>query len=116
MTSEKVPTELVYDGSGSGMRWGFQIKDREQRHQWFKLGLDPESVLAKSTLAQKYPDTRALPPGYAMTAEKMTTDFLKALKKHTSDIISHKLSSAIVESTSFAFIVTVGGPGRYQSS
>ena len=105
VTSEKVPTELIYENNG--MRWGFQIKDREKRHQWFKLSLDPESVLVESELVRKYPDTKSLPPAYARTPEKMCTDFLRALRKHTHDIISHKLSSSIVETTSFAFIVTV---------
>jgi len=58
----------------------------------------------------KYPDTQALPPAYAVTPEKMTTDFLNALRQHTFDIISHKLTSTIAETTSFAFIITVDSP------
>jgi hypothetical protein len=100
-----VPIELIYENNS--MRWGFQIKEQEQRHQWLKLSLDPESVLVESELIRKYADNKALPPAYAGSPEKMCTDFLKALRQHTHDIIRHKLSSSIVETTSFAFIVTV---------
>jgi hypothetical protein len=100
-----VPTELIYENNS--IRWGFQIKEREQRHQWFKLSLDPESVLVESEPVKRYPDNKALPPAYLGSPEKMCTDFLKAPRQHTHDIISHKLSSSIVETTSFAFIVTV---------
>ena len=113
MTSEKVPTELIYDDDG--IRWGFQLKENELRHKLFKLGLDPESVLTEAELVRNYPDHTTLPPAYAVTPEKMSTDFLKALRKHTYDILSHKLSSVIVETSLFAFIITVSVKSKCSS-
>lgn len=38
-TTDKVSTTMLYDIDGC--RWGCQIQNKEQRYEWFKLGLDP---------------------------------------------------------------------------
>jgi hypothetical protein len=48
-----VPTELTYDEDGR--RWGFQINEDEERHQWFKLDLDPKHDNEVSRLTINYP-------------------------------------------------------------
>lgn len=105
MSIEKVPTELVY--GDDGMRWGFQIKENEKRHRWFKLGLDPETVQTDSKLVRDYPDDTLLPPPYGCTPEKMPTDFLRALRQHVYDAMSTKLSPTAIENSIFVFIVPV---------
>lgn len=41
-SSDKVPTEIVYDvNAPDGLRWGYQIQENTPRHQWFKLYVTP---------------------------------------------------------------------------
>ena len=108
VTSEKVLTQLVYDGED--YRWGFQIKDHERRHQWFKLALEPRDSNEESELARIYPDLKSLPPPYELSAldpEKLVTDYLAALRKHVLLVLTHKLGAEEVATTRFCFIVTV---------
>jgi len=36
-SSEKVPTQIVYDKGPAGIKWGYQIPSMADRYQWFKL-------------------------------------------------------------------------------
>jgi hypothetical protein len=101
-----VPTEIVY--GEDGIRWGFQIKEDEKRHRWFKLGLDPESVQAESKLVRDYPDDKILPPPYGSNPQTMPTDYLRALREHVYAMMSTKLTPTAIKNTNFVFIVTVG--------
>ncbi|KAG8530983.1 uncharacterized protein KY384_004340 [Bacidia gigantensis] len=96
--------EIAYHGSG--FTWGFQIHDAVQRHQWFKLDLDP-SQLEKIGLSQKYPDPLAAPPGYNYSPGKLTTDYMTALRKHAEHMLKHKLPASALSSTPIEWIVTV---------
>jgi Hsp70 protein len=104
-TQEKVPTELIYNGSE--VKWGFQIPEDELRYQWFKLGLDPNQSDSISHLSIEYPDPRALPPGYDHDPVRLTTDFLKCLRKHAYEILKLKLGKGVVDSTPLDFVLTV---------
>lgn len=105
---EKVPTEIKYDHEDANeFRWGFQIKEGEERQKWIKLELDGAETRAACGLASQYPDKDAAPPSYSRTAEQMVTDYLKALCKHTVDILKHKFGEGAVNSTPFRYIVTV---------
>ena len=107
VTSEKVPTQLVYDDAG--YRWGFQIKEYERRHQWFKLAINPRNDEAESELARLYPDLKALPPPYECSAfdpEELITDYLTALRKHFLLILTHKLGTEVFATSRFYFIIT----------
>ncbi|KAF6221406.1 hypothetical protein HO133_002261 [Letharia lupina] len=102
VSSDKVPTEITYDGEN--YRWGFQIKDPEQRHQWFKLALD-SSQARDMDLASQYTDPRACPPPY--DAEKLATDFMTALRQHTVRVLRHNVPESALLSTPIEYIITV---------
>ncbi|KAL8681934.1 MAG: hypothetical protein Q9186_001942 [Xanthomendoza sp. 1 TL-2023] len=105
MTSDKVPTEIQYNDQGC--KWGFQIGDFGQRHQWFKLGLDPTQSRGTSDLAKKFLDPNAAPPAYDHGPEDLTKDYLTALRSHAERVLRHKLPESALESTPVEFIITV---------
>ncbi|KAL8943815.1 MAG: hypothetical protein Q9216_000808 [Gyalolechia sp. 2 TL-2023] len=104
-SSDKCPTEIQY--SEQGFKWGFQISDFGQRHQWFKLALDPSQSRNVSSLALQYPDLNAAPTAYAQSPERLTTDYLTALRCHAEKILRHKLPESALASTPIEFIITV---------
>lgn len=106
-TSEKVPTELSY--VSGARKWGFEIEEGDDRHQWFKLGLDPSQENEVSHLTISYPDPKALPPSYdgAVGAVKLSTEFLSCLREHAVNVLRLKVGNGVVESTPIRFIVTV---------
>ena len=110
ISNEKVPTELQYDGQN--YKWGYQIGEDEQRHQWFKLDLDPTQSRATSELARRFPDPMAAPPGYDTTPEKLVTDYLTALRKHAEQILRYKLPSSAIQAVSIEYIVRLS---RYRA-
>ncbi|MCJ1392989.1 hypothetical protein MMC18_005861 [Xylographa bjoerkii] len=105
ISSDKVPTELRY--GGNSYQWGFQIGDEEQRYQWFKVDLDPSQARGSSELARRYTADKALPPGYDVSAEKLVTDYLTALRKHAENILKHKLPESALKSTLIQYIMTL---------
>lgn len=105
VTQDKVPTEIAYNGNVC--KWGFQIKDGEGRHQWFKMGLDEEQAQQVSQLSLQYPDPHALPPSYSQTSIDISVDFLKALKIHTEAILKSKLGNGVMSTTPIEYIITV---------
>lgn len=96
--------EITYDGEN--YRWGFQIEDSEQRHQWFKLALD-SSQACDMKLAYRYPDPLAYPPPY--DAEKLATDFMTALRQHTVRVLRHNIPESALLSTPIEYIVCTQG-------
>ena len=100
-----INSELRYEGEEC--KWGFQVDDYGLRHQWFKLDLDPSQSRGISDLSRQYPDQHALPPGYNASAEKLCTDYLTSLRKHTEQVLQHKLPSSIIKSTPLEYIITV---------
>ena len=90
--------------SGQEFKWGFQIKNLDQRQQWFKLDLDP-SQLRTTTLASKYLDPRKAPPTYNKDAVKTSTDYLSALRKHAEQILRYQLPKSAMISTPIEYIV-----------
>ena len=104
VTSEKVPTELLYEDGE--VRWGFQIPEREDRYQWFKLELDPDLSLDMSRLSLKYPSSNALPPTYSNSAGQLAIDYLRCLREHVIKILRNKLGDGVVDTTPFEFIIT----------
>ena len=103
MTDESF-SELRYDGHN--YKWGYQIAEDEQRHQWFKLDLDPSQSRGTSELARCFPDPMAAPPGYDVSPEKLVTDYLTALRKHAEHILRYKLPNSALRSVPIEFIVS----------
>ena len=106
-SSDKVPTELRYEDGNGAMKWGFQILESQRRHQLFKLELDESKRYKRTSFAQNLPDPKALPPGYNITAEKLITDYLAALRKHTEQVLRHKIPASAFASTPIEYVVTV---------
>ncbi|MCJ1452970.1 hypothetical protein MMC28_003315 [Mycoblastus sanguinarius] len=101
---EKIPTEIQYDGED--YKWGYQIVDSTQRHQWFKLDLDPSHNRA-TELSANNPDPKAAPPGYNSLEEKYTTDFLTGMRKHAEHILRRTLPQSALNSTPIEYVLTV---------
>ena len=98
-------SEIQYDAQS--YKWGFQIAEFGQRHQWFKLGLDPTNCTsALSALARDFPDPNAAPPDYNHDAEKLVTDYLTALTIHAKQILKYKLPESAIASTPIEFVIT----------
>lgn len=92
---------------GDEYKWGFQIGDYGQRHQWFKLGLDATHCTgASSALARDFPDPNASPPEYNHSPEKLVTDYLTALRKHAEQVLRYKLPESALTSTPIEFVIT----------
>ncbi|MCJ1269841.1 hypothetical protein MMC22_009734 [Lobaria immixta] len=105
ITSDKVPTEVQYDGQD--FKWGFQIRESELRHQWFKLDLDPLQHRGTSNLPAQFPDPAASPPGFDESTERIVTDYLTALRKHAERILRYKLPASALLSTPIEFVITM---------
>ncbi|KAL8938655.1 MAG: hypothetical protein Q9216_003775 [Gyalolechia sp. 2 TL-2023] len=104
-SSDKVPTELEYHVGG--YNWGFQIASNAPRHQWFKLGLDPNQVKAVSSLSQEFPDEKAAVLGVDHSPEKLAEDYLLALRHHMEAILKKNLHSTVVSVTPVEYVITV---------
>ncbi|OBT43288.1 hypothetical protein VE00_06923 [Pseudogymnoascus sp. WSF 3629] len=106
-TSEKVPTRILYDDEEpEGIKWGFQIEPDVESHQWFKLDL--ESKYSPDTaLSTRYPHSNILPPNIHHNAQQLTTDYLKALKKHLMYILELQLGALQAKITPLQFVLTV---------
>lgn len=98
-----MPTEIRYDGQD--YTWGFQIPEHDQRHQWFKLDLDPTQTSLTRGLANAHIDPIAAPPSYHKTAEELCTDYLTALRKHAELVIRNKLPASAFISTPIEYVV-----------
>lgn len=95
--------EIKYDDEG--YKWGYEIAEDDQRHQWFKLDLDPKQ--SRENTLSNYLDSRAAPPGYNLTPEQLATDFMTALREHAEHILKSKLPAAAIDDTPKEFIVSI---------
>ena len=94
---------IAYRGiNGDNSIWGYQIGDLEEKHQWFKLDLDP-SQARDSDLSSRFSDPPAHLPHH--DPEKLTTDFLTALRKHTELVLRETLLESTLRSTPIEYIV-----------
>jgi molecular chaperone DnaK (HSP70) len=91
---------LKYDENS--YRWGFQIKEKEPKHQWFKLGLDPAQERDTSNLAKIYPNTLTLPP-----VDDLVTDYLNALRIHAGNFLQQKFGAMIPRTVQWVYIITI---------
>ena len=92
---------------GQEFKWGFQIRDLDSRHQWFKLGLDPVQSRGSSRLARSFPGPAADLVDSEVSLEKMATDYLTALRKHAEQVLQYKLPPRALQSTPIEFVITV---------
>lgn len=97
--------EIQYDGHD--IKWGFQIGEFGERHQWFKLGLDPSQSWKDSKLDTKFADPMTTPPTSEGETEKLVVDYLTALRKHSEQILRYKLPKSALQSIPLEFVITV---------
>ncbi|KAL8961017.1 MAG: hypothetical protein Q9193_002370 [Seirophora villosa] len=105
VSSAKVPTELQY--TEDGFNWGFQIPHDAQRHQWFKLGLDPKRPRPMSGLASGLPDEKAAPPEHDVPLETLVKDYLSALRQHLESVLAKTLPKSVLMTTPMEYVITV---------
>lgn len=101
--------KYLKNGKSQIPKWGYQIEDTEERHEWFKLDLDPHhgQGLGQSDLARRYPSTTALPTGQGKSTEELVTDYLTALQKHVSQVLQQMLTNAVLQRNPVSYIITV---------
>lgn len=105
VSNAKVPTELQY--TEDGFNWGFQIPHDAQRHQWFKLALDPKRPRPMSGLASALPDEKAAPPEHDVPPQTLVKDYLSALRQHLESVLAKALPKSVLMTTAMEFIITV---------
>ncbi|KAK4241521.1 hypothetical protein C8A03DRAFT_30383 [Achaetomium macrosporum] len=110
---ESVPSVLKYENDDikQSFEWGFQALNQPpgvKRHEWFKLGLDPDlrSRAEASELMVAYPSTTALPPVKPRHCEKLVGDYLRSLKAATDSYFTRALTKRILGSPR-EYIITV---------
>ncbi|KAH6671163.1 hypothetical protein B0J14DRAFT_595465 [Halenospora varia] len=107
-SSEKIPTQILYDGEAPGdFKWGSQIEDDVPRHQWFKLDLESSYNPKDKALANRYPHPNNLPSNVDHNAQQLTTDYLAALKKHLMHMLQLQLGVLQAKTIPLQFILTV---------
>lgn len=109
MTSKKVPSELAfnYDGSTPIPLWGFQIPESMPRLQFIKLAFGPEKKLNLwKNMPIEHADVRRMDYPHHTTPESAVTDYLRALLRHVSEVLKHKVGAAF-ESMTFTYVITV---------
>ncbi|KAL1615853.1 hypothetical protein SLS56_011655 [Neofusicoccum ribis] len=98
------------EGDPTRYLWGAEIQDDDTRYEWFKLDLEsPQRSVEKSNLAAVYPSGVAMPRGY-IPPEKLTVDYLKALREHAVKQLQDTLTRnniLINLSSSIDYVVTI---------
>ncbi|KAB8342848.1 hypothetical protein FH972_022446 [Carpinus fangiana] len=124
ITSDKVPTELSYDGATSkkspanrdddleqeesttldGVRWGFQLRPGEQRLRCFKLFLDRNQRLPHFVSPL---DTASLLKKANRNVMDAVTDYLTLIYRHTMETLTRRYGGAFLSKTRVDFVLTV---------
>lgn len=78
-----------------------------ERHEWFKLGLEPEALFRNSELADEYPNSTAYPRLGEKDSEKLVVDYLSSLKECAEWNLSETWGNQIVQETPLEYIITV---------
>ncbi|OAT11310.1 hypothetical protein BDBG_06827 [Blastomyces gilchristii SLH14081] len=110
VSSQKVPTEIRFDGPGNEQfKWGFQIKHGQERHIWFKLDLDPDNsrVGRLTQLSRTLKDLFVSPPEYQRTTEDIVTAYLTGLRRHAVAHLEKLYGSAVMKDCQLDWIITV---------
>ncbi|EFW98496.1 hsp70-like protein [Grosmannia clavigera kw1407] len=110
ITSDKVPTELMYDlpadaaaGTEPTVRWGFQFKPEEARLRCIKLFLDR---------SQKLPfyvsplETAAQLSRHGKTVVDAAADYLTQVRRHTIDTLGRRYGASFMASTRVGYVLT----------
>ena len=71
------------------------------------MELDPTQRRTAWSLALENPDINAAPHLYDHQPEKLATDYLTALRKHTEQILKFKLPRSVFDTTPIEYVITV---------
>ena len=100
---------MLYDIDGC--RWGCQIQNKEQRYEWFKLGLDPSMQRQESSRAMRYPGETQISMQLWSTNDRCTrkliTDYLKAVHSHVERMLLQNVTEAALRRTEREYVITV---------
>lgn len=83
---------MKYNDDGT-CNWGFQVEKEEIHYEFFKLGPNPFNPVEDATVVRNEFD--ALPSENA----KFVADYLKALYKHSENMLQTSLGESVVKSS-----------------
>lgn len=106
-STEHLHRILKYDNNLNSYRWGFQIRDNEERLEWFKLDLDPSQDRGETGLSRTFPRPPALHRPNNVSSQRLVTDYLKALKNHAEYMLKERLPDVILRATPREYILTI---------
>ncbi|KAF7631415.1 hypothetical protein AFCA_002447 [Aspergillus flavus] len=103
-TSEKTPTEIVYDDNQNTILWGFQAQGEIRAIKYFKLELDPDARSKLEALRSATESTRSFGRTHRTTtgavvgeyevnrdAKALCTDYLKAIYRASLEHMRHRI-------------------------
>lgn len=99
----KVPTEICYDSKGEVQKWGYEIKDGDERLVLFKLLLDPTWSSTTSSILSR---TVELIPK-AKEPVDVVADYLSCLRRHTLHILQEKYGKVVLDTITIDCNLTV---------
>ncbi|KAI1388733.1 actin-like ATPase domain-containing protein [Hypoxylon trugodes] len=110
ITSDKVPTEILYDlspnapsGTPPNVKWGFQFKPEESRLRCIKLFLDRSQKLPFYVSPQ---ETATQLKKYNKTVVDAVSDYLTEIYKHTMSTLTRRYGESFMASTNVDFVLT----------
>ncbi|KAF4449449.1 hypothetical protein F53441_7311 [Fusarium austroafricanum] len=105
---EKVPTQLYFEESGRGIKWGYAISPDKEPLKWFKLLLleprDTPSGVASSTQIQ---EARRLVNNSNKTPVKIVSIFLRRLWNHSMEAIRRSIGEDVMNRSKFRVVITL---------
>ena len=91
ITSDKVPTEIAYDGIE--IHWGFLIEEQDRRIRCIKLFLDGALEMPSFVSARDVEEQLSLA---SKRVTECARDYLKKLHEFTMDVLNRRFSEAFV--------------------
>lgn len=101
----KVPSEICYTANGEVQKWGYEIRDGDEKLAWFKLLLDPDRY---STIQSSLLRTMDLIQGSRTKKPvDVVADYLSCLRRHTIHTLQDTYSKAFVDATPIDYTLAV---------
>ncbi|KAI5837493.1 hypothetical protein DFP73DRAFT_568263 [Morchella snyderi] len=106
---EKVPSEISYNAAGEVHKWGYEIKEKEERLAWFKLLLDPTQYTSQNPSSSALSRTVDLLPEGPRPKEPVhvVSDYLCCLKKHMLATLERSYGEVFMNAIPIKYTLTV---------
>lgn len=104
ISSDKVPTELLYDHNNASVKWGYQIKPEETRLRCIKLLLDQRQALPSWANSNDLFDQLQ---GHGKTPVRAAADFLCELYKMANEELIKRFGDQMMSTTKIEYVLTV---------